>query len=85
MTDSLQSHDYRHLIGTDLVVGDSDNQSFAAYLPRTGTVVRQIALDRMGREYQLGSLDSGFRTQHRFHSHSWAMIPPLGPQRKLRD
>ena len=42
---TLESHDYSHLIGSDLLVGDSDNQSFAAYLPRTGAVVRQIALE----------------------------------------
>ena len=69
---TIESHDYSHLIGSDLVVGDSDDHSFAAYLPRTGTVVRQIALDDWGTdwlalqlhepfEYQLGSLDTGFR------------------------
>src|SRR5947207_3084704 len=45
---TLESHDYSHLIGSDLVVGDADNQSFATYLPRAGKVVRQIALDDWG-------------------------------------
>ncbi len=70
---TIESYDYSHLIGTDLVVGYSDqNESFAAYLPRTGTVVRQIALEDWGSDwlvlqlhepfhYQLGSLDTGFR------------------------
>jgi hypothetical protein len=69
---AIESHDYSHLIGTDLTVGDSDNRSFAPYLPRTGTVIRQIALDDWGTdwlvlhlhepfEYQLGSLETGFR------------------------
>ena len=68
---TLQSHGY--LIGSDLTVGYADqNESFAAYLPRTGTVVRQITLEDWGCdwlvlqlhepfEYQLGSLDTGFR------------------------
>jgi hypothetical protein len=54
-------------------VGYGDqNESFAAYLPRTGRVVRQITLEDWGSdwlvlrldepfEYQLGSLDTGFR------------------------
>jgi len=70
---TLESHDYSHLIGRDLAVGYGDqNESFAAYLPRTGTVVRQIPLEDWGSdwlvlhldepfEYQLGSLDTGFR------------------------
>ncbi len=70
---TIESHDYSHLIGTDLTVGYSDqNESFAPYLPRTGTVVRQIALGDWGSDwlvlqlhepfdYQLGSLDTGFR------------------------
>jgi hypothetical protein len=70
---TLESHDYSHLIGTDLAVGYADqNESFAAYLPRTGTVVRQVTLEDWGSdwlvlqlhepfEYQLGSLDTGFR------------------------
>ena len=70
---AIESHDYSHLIGTDLTVGCSDqNESFAPYLPRTGTVVRQIALEDWGNDwlvlqlrepfdYQLGSLDTGFR------------------------
>ena len=70
---AIESHDYSHLIGTDLTVGYSDqNESFAPYLPRTGTVVRQIALEDWGSDwlvlqlhdpldYQLGSLDTGFR------------------------
>lgn len=70
---TLESHDYGYLIGSDLRVGYADqNESFAAYLPRTGTVVRQITLEDWGCdwlvlqlheafEYQLGSLDTGFR------------------------
>ncbi len=70
---ALESHDYSHLIGSDLAVGYADqNESFAAYLPRTGTVVRQIPPEDWGSdwlvlhldepfEYQLGSLDTGFR------------------------
>jgi hypothetical protein len=70
---TLGSHDYSHLIGSALAVGYADqNESFAAYLPRTGTVARQITLEDWGSdwlvlqldepfEYQLGSLDIGFR------------------------
>jgi hypothetical protein len=70
---TLRSHDCSYLIGSDLKVGYADqNESFAAYLPRTGTVVRQITLEDWGGdwlvlqlhepfEYQLGSLDAGFR------------------------
>jgi hypothetical protein len=66
-------HDYSHLIGRELTVGYADqNESFAAYLPRTGTAVRQITVEDWGNdwlvlqlhepfEYQLGSLDTGFR------------------------
>ena len=69
---TLGSHDYSYLIGSDLKVGYADqNESFAAYLPRTGTVVRQITLEDWGGdwlvlqlhepfEYQLGSLEAGF-------------------------
>jgi hypothetical protein len=68
----VESHNYADLIGSDFVVTDSDNSSFAAFLPRTGTAVRQIALEDWGSdwlvlrlhnpfEYQLGSLDTGFR------------------------
>jgi hypothetical protein len=70
---TLESHDYGHLIGTDLSVGYADqNESFAAYLPRVGTAIRQITVEDSGDdwlvlqlhepfEYQLGSLDTGFR------------------------
>ena len=70
---TLESYDYSHLIGTDLTVGYADqNDSFAAYLPRTAKVVPQIALEDWSSdwlalqlhqpfEYQLGSLDTGFR------------------------
>jgi hypothetical protein len=70
---ALESHDYLHLIGTDLIVGYTDqNESSSAYLPRSGTVVRQIALEDWGDDwlvlqlhepfdYQLGSLETGFR------------------------
>src|SRR3982750_3729850 len=86
-TSALESHDYSHLVGTDLTVGYFDqNESFAAYLPRSGTVIRQITLEDWGSdwlvlqlpqpfEYQLGSLDTGFRaatiTQFLVHSR-WA-------------
>jgi hypothetical protein len=70
---TAQSHDYSHLIGTELTVGYADqNETFGAYLPRTGTAIRQITLEDWGSdwlvlqlheafEYQLGSLDTGFR------------------------
>jgi hypothetical protein len=70
---ATQSHDYTHLIGSQLTVGYGDhNDAFAVYLPRTGTVVRQIALEDWGSDwlilqlvdpfdYQLGSLHTGFR------------------------
>jgi hypothetical protein len=70
---TLESHDYSHLIGCDLAVGYADqNESFAAYLPRTGRVARQITLEDWGSDwlvlqldepfgYQLGSLETGFR------------------------
>ncbi len=70
---TLESHDYSHLVGTDLTVGYADqNESFARHLPRSGTVACQVALEDWGRdwlvlrlhepfEYQLGSLDTGFR------------------------
>jgi hypothetical protein len=69
---ALDSYDYSHLIGGDFTVSDADNSTFAAYLPRTGTAVRQIALEEWGSDwlvlqlhkpfdYQLGSLDTGFR------------------------
>jgi len=76
---TLKSPDYCHLIGSDLTVGYADqNESFAAYLPRTGTVVRQITLEDWGSdwlvlelhepfEYQLGSLDTGFRAARITH------------------
>ena len=68
----IESHDYADLIGSDFIVADSDNSSFAAFLPRAGTAVRQIGLENWGNdwlvlqlhnpfEYQLGSLDTGFR------------------------
>jgi len=71
-TTVTESYDYADLIGSDFMVTDSDSSSFAAFLPRAGTVVRQIALDDWGDdwlvlrlnqpfEYQLGSLDIGFR------------------------
>jgi hypothetical protein len=40
----IESHDYVDLIGSDFIVTDSDSSSFAAFLPRTSTAVRQIAL-----------------------------------------
>jgi len=70
---TLESHDYGHLIGTNLTVGYADqNESFAAYLPRAGTAVRQITVEDWGNDwlvlrlhepfqYQFGSLDTGFR------------------------
>jgi hypothetical protein len=70
---TAKSHDYSHLIDRELTVGYADqNESFAAYLPRTGTAVRQITVEDWGNdwlvlqlhepfEYQLGSLDTGFR------------------------
>jgi hypothetical protein len=69
---ALDSHNYADLIGYDFIVADSDNGCFAAFLPRTGTAVRQIALGDWGSdwlvlrlhnpfEYPLGSLDTGFR------------------------
>jgi hypothetical protein len=91
---NLESHDYSHLIGSDLVVGDADNRSFAAYLPRAGRVVRQIALDDWGTdwlvlqlhepfEYQLGSLDTGFRVSviTHFVVRSRLLGHPIGAQR----
>ena len=43
---TIESHNYSYLIGTELTVGYADqNESFASYLPRTGTVMRQITLD----------------------------------------
>jgi hypothetical protein len=91
---TIESHDYSHLIGTELTIGYADqNEGFASYLPRTGTVVRQITLDDWGTDwvvlqlhepfdYQLGSLETGFRAAHithfvvrsRRHGH------PIGPQ-----
>jgi hypothetical protein len=76
---TIESHDYSHLIGTELTVGYADqNESFASYLPRTGSVVRQITLDDWGADwlvlrlhepfnYQLGSLDAGLRVAHITH------------------
>ena len=76
---TLESHDYNHLIGANLTVGYADqNESFAAYLPRTGTVARQITLEDWGSdwlvlqlhesfEYQLGSLQTGFRAARIIH------------------
>jgi hypothetical protein len=76
---TLKSPDYSHLIGTDLTVGYADqHESFAAYLPRTGMVVRQITLEDWGSdwlvlqlhepfEYQLGGLDTGFRSARITH------------------
>jgi hypothetical protein len=69
---ALESYDYTHLIGSDFTVSDPDNSTFAVYLPRTGTAVRQIALEDWGSDwlvlrlrdpldYQFGSLDTGFR------------------------
>jgi hypothetical protein len=68
----IESHDYAHFIGCDFIITDSDSSSFAAYLPRKGTAIRQIALEDWGSdwlvlrlhnpfEYQLGTLDTGFR------------------------
>jgi hypothetical protein len=91
---TLESHDYSHLIGSDLEVGDAENQSFATYLPRAGKVVRQIALDDWGTdwlvlqlhepfEYQLGSLDTGFRVSAITHFvvRSRLLGHPIGAQR----
>ena len=70
---TAKPHHYSHLIGRELTVGYADqNESFAAYLPRTGTAVRQVTVEDWGNdwsvlqlhepfEYQLGSLDTGFR------------------------
>ena len=72
-TATLESHDYSYLIGSNLAVGYADqNEGFAAYLPRTGIVVRQITLKDWGSDwlvlqlrdpfdYQFGSLAAGFR------------------------
>ena len=91
----IQSHDYTHLIGTELAVGYADqNDAFAAHLPRTGAVVRQIAIDDWGSdwlllhlnepfEYQLGSLDTGFRAlavTHFLVRSRWAGSPIGGQQ-----
>ncbi|MGA7273689.1 MAG: hypothetical protein WBX14_02490, partial [Candidatus Udaeobacter sp.] len=68
----IKSHDYADLIGSDFIVSDPDSSNFAAFLPRTGTALRQIALEDWGSdwlvlrlnnsfEYQLGSLNAGFR------------------------
>jgi hypothetical protein len=76
---ALESHDYSHLINADLTVGYADqNERFAAYLPRTGTAIRQITLEDWGSdwlalqlhepfEYQLGSLNTGFRVARITH------------------
>ena len=85
----IQSHDDADLIGSDFIVTDSDNSSFGAFLPRTGTAVRQIALEDWGSdwlvlrlhnpfEYQLGSLDTGFcavRIEHFVVRSRWAGHP----------
>jgi hypothetical protein len=74
----IESHDYAQLIGCDFTVTGADNGSFAAYLPRRGTAVAQLALQDWGRdwlvlqlrdpfEYQLGSLDTGFRAVDIIH------------------
>src|SRR5437764_4466609 len=56
---SVESHDYTNLIGANLTVGYSDqNESFAAYLPCTGTVVRQIALKDWGSDWLYCSFTS---------------------------
>ena len=90
---ALESHNYADLIGCDFIVADSDNSSFAAFLPRTGTAVRQIALEDWGSdwlvlrlhnpfEYQLGSLDTGFRAVQieQFIIRSRWVGQPIGPQ-----
>jgi hypothetical protein len=90
---TVEAHDYGHLIGTSLTVGSSDNQEFAAYLPRKGTVIRQIALEDWGSdwlvlrldepfEYQLGSLDTGFRVARITHFvvRSRLLGHPIGAQ-----
>jgi len=90
----IESHDYTQLIGCDFTVTDADNSTFAAYLPRTGTAVRQIAVQDWGKdwlvlqlhdafEYQLGSLDTGFRAvdiTHLIVRSRW-IGRPIGPQR----
>ena len=88
-----KSYDYADLIRSEFVVSDSDSSSFAAFLPRAGTAVRQIALEDWGDdwlviqlhepfEYQLGSLDTGFRAVQieRFLVRSRWAGHPIGSQ-----
>ena len=70
------------------------NDAFAAHLPRSGTVARQIALEDSGSdwlvlqladpfEYQLGSPDTGFRAVTLTHfvvRSRWAGCPIGEPQ-----
>jgi hypothetical protein len=88
-----EPYNYSDLIGADFRLTDSDNTTFAAYLPRSGTAVRQIALEDWGSDwlvlqlhdpfdYQLGSLNTGFRgiriTQLIVRSR--CVGRPIGPQ-----
>jgi hypothetical protein len=91
---AVQSHDYSHLIGNQLVVGYGDhNDAFAAHLPRSGTVARQIALEDSGSDWLVlqladpfeypGSPDTGFRAlavTHFIVRSRWAGCPIGGPQ-----
>ena len=70
---AAQFYDYSELIGSQLELGYSDqNEKFAGFFPRRGTVTRQVDLEDWGSDwlilqldepfdYQLGSLETGLR------------------------
>jgi len=67
----VESYDYTQLIGCDFTVTDADNSTFAVYLPRTGTAVRQIAVQDWGKDWLVLQLHDAFEYQlgsigHRF-------------------
>ena len=79
MTTQSPDYDYAHLIGSKLRVGYFDhNESFAQFLPASGVVTQQLALDGgtadwlvlqldIPIDYQTHSPEHGYRGHHVTH------------------
>ena len=92
---TTQQYDYAHLIGSELCVGYCDqNESFASFMPLSGTAIRQVTIQDWGTDwlvlllngpfdYQTFSPQHGYRgpsVSHILIRSRWAGYPIGGEQ-----